>query len=143
MQREANGSAGANDWYAPTLANTAFSVPRAGRSARASRRSSAMAPHTSLPCVRPWIVTHGPAREDAKRHTYGRPALPSDHRVMSGKSTSIAGAAIPRLRRCETLGQALHERFAACELLEADPLVGLVRLRDVTRSAQHGRHRRI
>src|SRR5205823_5075179 len=68
MQREANGSPGSKRSYAATLAKTTDNVPRAGRSRSRRTQSSAMAPQTSLPCVRACTRTCGPARPAAKVH---------------------------------------------------------------------------
>src|SRR4029450_6970661 len=119
-----------------------------GRNPPSSRWDSAIAPHTSLPCVSACSVKCGPARSAVKRHTYGTPVLPSAYGVRSGKATSIGGATgfgaaigpfgSASSSHAESVGELSHERFAARELVEAHPLVGLVRLRDVTRTAKNG-----
>ena len=45
------------------------SVPRTGRTPLASSQSSAMAPHTSLPCVSACSQTCGPGRPESKVQT--------------------------------------------------------------------------
>ena len=51
---------------ASTFANESVSFPRAGRVSQRKSRSTAYAPHTSLPCVSALIITCGPGRPESK-----------------------------------------------------------------------------
>src|ERR1700741_5153999 len=79
------------------------------------------------------------------------PALPLSQRERSGKSISIVGGAVDGrivcslseasvLRDADMVGEATYERFAASELVDAPPFVRLMRLRDVSWTAQHRRN---
>src|SRR5258705_6938948 len=76
------------------------------------------------------------------------PALPLSQRERSGKSIAMVGGAVDgrivcslseasALRDADMVGEATHERFAARELVDTHPFVRLMRLRDVSRTAEH------
>ena len=129
-------------------------TPRRGRTACSRRKSAAIAPHTSLPCVSAWIATCAPAKPLSNVHRYGTPRFPFVHRVMSGNAMSIvvsgdaedaadaADMAIRSAKESESRSGAdliddlAQEILAPRELLERHQFVRLVRLRDVAGTAE-------
>src|SRR6187402_2375734 len=75
------------------LAKASVSRPRRGRSPWRSRRSTTIAPQISLPCVRAFTITCGPATPLSNEWTYSTPVVDSRCGAILGavSSTRIGG----------------------------------------------------
>ncbi len=92
INRDAVGSRGSNRSNAAKLIKPTVRRPIIGVKSARSRRSSAIAPANSLPCVRARSATCGPALPESNDVTPGIPEFPAVQRLRSGGSSATSNS---------------------------------------------------